>query len=166
MCVCVCSNRLACALDYLQKCVSVCVCACEKIELYVFSRRPDFAFHNCKHVFGVCVCPNWPACVVHGHQKEAFKVCVFRLVFMCGVLNRPTMSFQHHQKGDLDRILRVHAYVTYALRRCLVSLFIESLNVLKRACFVVRDAICMQIVCCVRVFKWACMCISASLENR
>jgi hypothetical protein len=24
----------------------------------------------------VCVCPNWPACVVHGHQKEAFKVCL------------------------------------------------------------------------------------------
>jgi hypothetical protein len=24
----------------------------------------------------VCVCPDWPACVVHGQQKEAFKVCL------------------------------------------------------------------------------------------
>jgi hypothetical protein len=99
-------------------------------------------------------------------SKKKLSRCVFRLVFMCGVLNRPTISFQHHQKRDLDRILRVHAHVTYALRRSLVSLFIESFNVFERACFVLKDAIRMQIVCCVRVFRWACMGISASLENR
>ena len=98
--------------------------------------------------------------------KKKLSMCVFCLVFMCGVLNRPTISFQHHQKRDLDRILRVHAHVTYALRRSLVSLFIESFNVFERACFVLKDAIRMQIVCCVRVFRWACMGISASLENR
>ena len=98
--------------------------------------------------------------------KKKLSRCVFRLVFMCGVLSSPTISFQHPQKGDLDHILRVYAYVRYALRRCLVSLFIERFNVFKQACFVLKDAIHMQIVCCVRVFKWACMCISASLENR